>query len=79
VARLHGEAERDRELPDRDDRPAPDEDAADRGQDEREQREDAGGRRDVAERDGKRAEDAEGAPGRVLAARRRSDCPAKPS
>src|SRR5581483_9390356 len=61
VARELGEAERDAELSDRDDRPAPDEHAADRRQAEREEREDAGRRRDVAEGHGKRAEDAEGA------------------
>ncbi len=45
------------QLPDRDDRPAPDEDAADRREAEEEQGEDARRRRDVAERDGERAED----------------------
>src|SRR5262249_18211576 len=62
------EPERDDELPERDDRPAPDEDAADRRQAEREQREDAGRRRDVAERDREGAEDAERAAKLLLVA-----------
>src|SRR5205823_497945 len=50
------------ELPERDDRPAPEEDAADRAQSEREQREDAGRGRDVAEGRGERAEEPERTP-----------------
>jgi hypothetical protein len=57
VARELGEAERDGQLSDRHDRPAPDEDAADRREAQVEQGEDARRRRDVAERDGKRAEE----------------------
>src|SRR5207248_6975134 len=59
VARELGPAERDHQLPQRDDRPAPDEDTADRRQSEEEEGEDARRRRDVAERDGERAEAAE--------------------
>src|SRR5439155_22295450 len=60
--------ERNDELPDRHDRPAPDEDAADGRQAEREEREDARGRRDVAEGDREGAEDAERAAQLLLVA-----------
>ena len=59
VARQLREGQGDDELAQRDDRPAPEEDAADCRQAQEEEREDAGRRRDVAERDGERAEDAE--------------------
>src|SRR5207237_10420204 len=68
VARELREAERDDELPERDDRPAPDEDPADGRQAEREEREDAGGGRDVAEGDREGAEDAERAAQLLLVA-----------
>ena len=61
MARQLGEAQRDDQLPDRDDRPAPDEDAADGRQPEEEQGEDAGRRGDVAERDSEGAEDTKAA------------------
>src|ERR1700677_1104095 len=54
-----GEVERDDELAERDDRPGPDEHPAQGGQAQREQGEDAGRRRDVAERDRERAEQPE--------------------
>ena len=56
VAGHLGEVQRDDELAERDDRPGPDEHPAQRGQAQREQGEDAGRRRDVAERDRERAE-----------------------
>src|SRR5207247_85202 len=59
VAREPREPERDHQLPDRDDRPAPDEDASDGDEAEGEEREDARRRRDVAERHGERTESAE--------------------
>jgi hypothetical protein len=59
VAGHLGEVERHDELPERDDWPGPDEHPADRGQAQREQGEDPGRRRDVAERDRERAEQPE--------------------
>src|SRR5215472_6528829 len=56
-----GEVERDDELADRHHRPGPDEDPAQGRQTEREQREDAGRWRDIAERDRPRAEQPEAA------------------
>ena len=59
VARYLGEVQRHDELAQRDHRPGPDEHPAQRGQAQREQGEDAGRRRDVAERDRERAEQPE--------------------
>src|SRR6266566_5551845 len=66
MARKLGEAERDDQLPGRDDRPAPDEHASDRRQSEEEEGEDAGRRRDIRERDGERAEDTQRPPQLLL-------------
>ena len=68
VARELREGQGDDELAQRHDWPAPEEDAANRGQAEEEEREDAGRRRDVAEGDGERAEDAERAAQLLLVA-----------
>ena len=59
MAREFREGQGDDELAQRDDRPTPEEDAADRRQAEEKEREDAGRRRDVAECDGERAENAQ--------------------
>ena len=59
VAGHLGEVQRDDELAERDHRPGPDEHPAQGGQAQREQGEDAGRRRDVAERDRERAEQPE--------------------
>jgi hypothetical protein len=71
VARQFREGQGNDELTQCDDRPAPEEDAADCREAQEKEREDAGRRRDVAERDSEGAEDAETAAQLLLVAEAR--------